>query len=183
MFCRNRWAKKLLFIALFGLAGCSEAPDAGQPAANQAAQNQPVVPQPDAAQSSDEVFIAGPDFVTTVTISVPKEATVGEWVDLKASRKDGPWLRVKNADVPSGVKTYSKEPPSSQANIQSSVAWNIDPPGAARGNLPTDDIVKDDPLARKVMFSAPGQYKISCASSVPTKTMSNVETITIQAKP
>jgi hypothetical protein len=113
---------------------------------------------------------------------LPKEATAGEWVTLKASRTSGPWVRVKPSDVPDGTVAFPKCPPPFEDEVQANLQWLTDPPDVALFDVPTMESVRSDPLGRKVVFSQPGVYKVWAVTAYPTRATSNVETITIRGK-
>ena len=136
---------------------------------------------------SDELgshpFVPAPGYLCVVTLSVPKEGQVGEWIPLKASLTNGLWIQVRHRDVPDVGVAWPEQPPSFQQEVAASLTWLTDTPGAARYNVPTMQSVQNDPYGRQVMFSQPGVYKIWGISGYPTVSTSSVETITIRVKP
>jgi hypothetical protein len=148
----------LALLSLVGLAGCSD-------------------------ESGSHPFVPAPGYSCSVTLSVPKEGFVGEWIPLKASLTNGPWIQVPRRDVPDGGIAWPEQPPSFQQEVAASLTWLTDPPGAARFDVPTMQSIQRDPYGRKAMFSQPGVYKIWGISAYPTVSTSSVETITIRVKP
>ena len=126
--------------------------------------------------------VPAPSYACVVTLTVPKEGVVGEWIPLKASLTNGPWIQVRRRDVPAGSIAWPKQPPSFQEEVAASLTFVTDPPGAARFNVPTMRSVQNDPFGRQVIFSQPGVYKIWGISGYPTVSTSSVETITIRVR-
>jgi hypothetical protein len=117
-----------------------------------------------------------------VTLSVPKEGVAGEWIPLKASLTNGPWMQVRRRDVANGAVAWPKQPPAVEQEVAALLTWSTQPPGAARFSVATTASAQSDPYARKVMFSQPGVYKIWGVATYPTVSTSTVETITIRVK-
>jgi hypothetical protein len=136
---------------------------------------------------SDELgsrpFVPAPGYSCVVTLSVPKEGVVGEWIPLKASQTNGPWMQVRRRDVADGAVAWPKQPPAMEQQVAASLTWFTQPPGVARFNVATMASVQSDPYGRQVMFSQPGVYQIWGVLAYPTISTSNVETITIRVKP
>src|SRR5437867_62676 len=135
---------------------------------------------------SDELgshpFVPAPSYSCVVTLTVPKEGVVGEWIPLKASLTNGPWIQVRRRDVPDGSIAWPEQPASFQQEVAASLTFVTDPPGAARLDVPTMQSVQSDSYGRQATFSQPGVYKIWGISGYPTVSTSSVETITIRVK-
>jgi hypothetical protein len=146
-----------LTMAALGLAGCSD-------------------------ELNSYPFVPGGGYSCTVKISLPKDATVQEWIPLKASRTSGPWIRVRRSDVKDEASAFPKQPPAFEDDVQANLSWFTDPPGAARFDVATLEGVKREPRSREVEFSKPGVYRIWAVTAYPTPATSNVETVTIRLK-
>ena len=133
-------------------------------------------------QRGTHEFIPATNYHAVVTLSIPKEGVVGEWIPLKASVTNGPWIRVPVEQIPEGVMGYATQPPTSQQQIAASMTWFTEPSGFARFDVATLAKAQTNPWDREVIFSEPGVYKIWGLSAYPTECTSNVETITIRVK-
>ena len=131
---------------------------------------------------SSHPYVPGPRYSCVVTLTVPKEGIVGDWIPLKASLTNGPWMQVRRRDVADGAVAWPKQPPPFEQEVAASLTWFTEPPAVARFNVPTMQSVQSDPYGRQVMFSQPGTYKIWGVSAYPTVSTSSVETITIRVK-
>ena len=127
-------------------------------------------------------FVPAPGYSCVLKLSVPKEGVVGEWIPLKASLTNGPWMQVRRRDVAFGAVAWPEQPPAVEQEVASSLTWFTQPSGLARFNVATMASVQSDPLGRQVMFSQPGIYQIWGIAAYPTASTSTVETITIRVK-
>jgi len=128
-------------------------------------------------------FVPAAGYSCVVTLSVPKEGIVGQWIPLKASLTNGPWVQVRQRDVAEGAVAWPTQPPAIEPEVAASLTWFTQPPGVARFNVATLSSAQNDQLGRQVVFSQPGVYKIWGVSAYPTMSTTTVETITIRAKP
>lgn len=156
-FSASHLLRLLALLCIIGLVGCSD-------------------------ELGSHPFVPVPGYSCVLTLSVPKEGFVGEWIPLKASLTNGPWIQVRRRDVPESGIAWPEQPPSFQQEVAASLTFVTDPPGAARFNVPTMQSVQSDPYGRQAVFSQPGVYKIWGISASPTVSTSTVETITIRAK-
>jgi hypothetical protein len=127
-------------------------------------------------------FVPADGYSCTLTISVPKEATVGEWIPLKASCASGPWKQVNRSDVTNLAQAFRESPPAVEDNVQASLFWFTEPTNEVRFNVATLQSVSEDPKRRQVVFSKPGVYKIWAVAASPSVVTSVVETVTISLK-
>jgi hypothetical protein len=112
------------------------------------------------------VYIPAPGSQPSVEITLPPVATVGEWVALRARRRNGTWMRVKPRDLPPGVFGQAKPPPPVEdEHVSANLFWQIDPP------VP---IGHGDGLGRRVRFTVPGVDTIRARSKFPWPAESNV---------
>lgn len=135
---------------------------------------------------SDELgshpYVPAPRYSCVVTLSLSNEGIAGEWIPLKASLTNGPWIQVRRRDVADGAVAWPQQPPGFEPEVAASLTWFTEPPGVARFDVPRLQSVQTNPYGRQVMFSQPGTYKIWGVSAYPTTSTSNVETITIRTK-
>src|SRR5687768_15566951 len=107
-------------------------------------------------ESGTHTFIPAPEYSCVVTLSVPKEGVVGEWIPLKVSLTNGPWMRVRRRDVADGAVAWPERPPPFEREMAAGLMWFTDPPDVARFNVPTMQSVQSEPYGRQAMFSQPG---------------------------
>src|SRR5215472_1253807 len=105
-------------------------------------------------------YVPADGYSCSVKISLSKEAKVGEWIPLKASRRSGPWRQVKRSEVTDEAKAFPKRPPEFEDDVQANLRWLTDPPNVAQFNVATLEDIERNPLERKVRFNQPGVYKI-----------------------
>ena len=134
---------------------------------------------------SDELgshpFVPAKGYSCTVTISLPKEGVAGEWIELRATRTNGPWMQVDRKTVREGAVALPERPPGFEEQVAANLTWFTEPAGVAVFNVATIESAVRNPYDRQVMFSKPGVYKIWGLSAYPTVSTSAVETITIRA--
>ena len=85
----------------------------------------------------DFVFVPAKDYTISVEIVVPHEAVVGEWIPLRATRRSGPWQRLRYAEVAPDTKWFVVPPPEYESEVADNLRWLTEPLGAARFDLPT----------------------------------------------
>src|SRR5262245_46900724 len=106
------------------------------------------------SKSSDLVFVPGDDFSASLEIALQTEAVAGEWFNISAKRRSGPWKRVPLTAVPRGAIWFANQPQEIEPEVAENVSWVTDPEGAARfGTLPGSGW-----RPRTVMFAEPGTY-------------------------
>ena len=122
-------------------------------------------------------YVPAEGFASTVTVSAPSTARVGEWVLLNATRRSGPWNPVRPEEVrPDEISMF--EPLIFEREVAGSLSWSVDPPGSATFN--TDAVAGTDPDARSVLFGASGIYKLHGFSAFPLPVLSNSVTIRVE---
>jgi len=126
----------------------------------------------------EHVYVPADDYAVVVTIEVPKQARVGEWIPLRATRKSGPWKKVKYASVAPDAHWFVEPPPEFEDEVADNLTWLTDPPQAGRFDVPTMGEAMTH--ERKVRFSKPGTYKIWGDNAYPTSAKSNVVTIRVR---
>lgn len=116
-------------------------------------------------RESGHVYVPGPGFTQKLTISATftknREVAVGEWLELLATRKTGPWLKVEKSKARQADCYWLRPPPEIEENAQSNVRWHVDPKGSAAFNVP-------GPLTlqrRSVRFTQPGKYRLWATSA------------------
>lgn len=124
------------------------------------------------------VFVPDEGFTSVVTISAPETATVGEWIPLHATRRNGPWKQVKAEEAPPH-RLPLHDPPVFEPEVASNLSWIVEPAGTARFNLQTGEDTDIDPMTRMMMFSEPGKFRLSAHSAFPLPAVSNVLTIEV----
>ena len=154
-----KFLRLIIIFAPFALASCSEDDGLGQ-----------------------RPFVPADGYSCTLTILVPKEATVGEWIPLKAACASGPWKQVNRGDVTNLTQAFRESPPAVKDNVQASLFWFTEPANEVRFNVATLESVSEDPTRRQAIFSKPGVYKIWAVAASPSVVTSVVETITISLK-
>ena len=132
----------------------------------------------ESSRRPEHVYVPADDYTVVVTIDVPRQARVGEWIPLKASRKSGPWKKVKFAEVAPDVRWFVRPPPEFEDEVADNLTWLTDPPQAARYDMPT--LTEEMSHERKAKFSKPGTYKIWGDNAYPTRSKSNVVTIRVR---
>ena len=116
----------------------------------------------------DQVYVPADDYAISVTITVPEEARVGEWLPLSAQRRSGPWKQVRRADAPPGFVPFERPPPAAEDEVADNLHWKTEP-GGARFDVPDGTSRR-----RKVQFEKPGTYQIWASNAYPTDAKSNV---------
>ena len=126
------------------------------------------------------VFVPATDFRHEISIVVPSEAYVGEWIPLRASRRIGPWRRTI---ARRSVNTTDVIPPAFQEQVAANVRWMVSPERIAEfdvaGITKSDDA---DPWSRSVRFSRPGAFQIRALSRYITDAESLPATITVHVR-
>lgn len=135
---------------------------------------------------SDELgshpYVPGPGYSCVVTLTLPKEGIAGEWIQVKASLTNGPWVQMRRRDVADGAVAWPDQPPAFEQEVAASLTWFTEPPGAARFDVGTVQSIQSNPYGRQVMFNQPGTYRIWGVSAYPTVATSTIETITNRVK-
>ena len=125
----------------------------------------------------EHVYVPADDYKVVVTIAVPEKAKAGEWIPLRATRKSGPWKKVKAADVAPDVRWFVRPPPEFEDEVADNLTWLTDPPQTARFDVPTIEAMNHE---RKAKFAKPGIYKIWGHNAYPTTAQSNVVTVRVR---
>ena len=114
---------------------------------------------------SDHTYVPGPGFTQTLTVSAAIAANgslkVCEWLELKATRRTGPWVK---GEKPKGSRPgcrWRRPPAAVEEDVQSNVTWHVEPTGSAEFNIPGPLNIRQ----RLVRFTQPGQYKLWATSS------------------
>ena len=129
-----------------------------------------------------KTYVPDEGYSCTVTISLPDDGTVGEWIPVHAARTSGPW-KIKNSGLPAGEHELPKPPPAREEEVADNLFWLVDPAEPARFDSLTMKQVRENRHGRRIMFTAPGVYKIHAITGYPTSATSVVHTITIKARP
>jgi hypothetical protein len=124
----------------------------------------------------DWVYIPAPGSTQAVEISVPNLVRQGTWIDLKARRRNGSWIRVRRRAVVRGQLAEPVEPTAIEEEVQGNVSWIVEPHGVAEFNLPTPETA---PFCRRVRFHQPGVYAIRAYSAYPARVQSQTITVTV----
>jgi hypothetical protein len=120
------------------------------------------------------VYVPAEGYVISVEITVPGEARVGEWLQLSAQRRSGPWKRVKRAQAPAGFVPFEKPPPELEREVADNLHWMTDPAGARF------DIPYGASHGRAVQFEKPGTYQVWARNAYPSDAKSNVVTVRVK---
>jgi hypothetical protein len=104
----------------------------------------------------ERVFVPGPDFSSTVTISVSTtKAAVDDPVILYASRMTSGFVEIPYTDVQPGVQWWRQMPPAFEKEVAGNLRWFVEPDGRAKFNT---NFRKD--FTREVRFTEPGKYEL-----------------------
>lgn len=123
------------------------------------------------------MYVPAEGFASVVTLSAPSTARVGEWVHISATRRNGPWNPVPQAEVrPGEISLF--EPRIFEQEVAANLTLRIEPPAAAR--FDSDDSAGTAPNARSVAFDAPGTYELHGYSAFPLPVLSNTITIKVE---
>lgn len=123
------------------------------------------------------VYVPAQGFESTVTISAPARARVGEWVLVNATRRSGPWNLVKQSEV-QRYEFNALEPLIFEPEVAGNLWLHADPPGHSKCN--SSNVAGTNPEARCVMFDAPGRYTLRGRSAFPLPVDSNIITIQVE---
>ena len=106
------------------------------------------------------VWVPAADFEATLEVWLGHEPgrplRANAWIPLHASRSTGPWIRAKYEDLPADASWLTRPPEAREDHVEANVQWQVEPGGHHRFNLST----AQDILSRRVLFDAPGRYKI-----------------------
>ncbi len=120
------------------------------------------------------VYVPAEDYVISVEISLPGEGRAGEWLELSAQRRSGPWKRVRREEASAGFAPFEKPPAEFENEVADNLFWMTDPPGARF------DVPAAKPHRRYVLFPKPGTYQVWARSAYPTDAKSNVVTVQVR---
>ena len=153
---RVRWPSGLLLLefAALSAAGCHPLPD--------------------------EIWVPGEGYGEELRIELSSdEVGVGEWLELDAERRTGPWVPVpRPEELPAGTCWWRRPPPPVEVGVGGNVRWFAEPGG--RFNLPNEA----DGLRRRVRFDRPGTYTIRAQSAgCPGSFDSAATTVRVVARP
>jgi hypothetical protein len=126
-------------------------------------------------QAPEYVYIPANDYSISVEIRVPETGTINQWIPLRASRKSGPWKRVRSSEVPPETNWYSNPLPAFEQEVADNLDWIVDPPKLAQ--LDVTPVFPGH--VRAIRFKAPGVYRLQAHNAFPTQAKSNVVTIKI----
>jgi hypothetical protein len=126
------------------------------------------------APEPEFVYVPAEDYVTQVVISLPAAVRAGEWAVLSAQRRSGPWRRVKREEAPPGFVPFGAPPPAFEPEVAANLFWMTEPSAGVRFDLPGER------LERRVLFPAPGTYRVWARSAYPTDGKSNVVTVEVR---
>jgi hypothetical protein len=111
-------------------------------------------------------------FTSVVTLSAPPVARVGEWIPVVATRRSGPWSPVRWEELrPEEMHMF--RPPLFEPEVGGNLSWTIDPPTDARFDTTGAG-------GRRVMFEAPGIFKLQGYSAFPLQVHSNTIVIRVE---
>jgi hypothetical protein len=122
------------------------------------------------------VYVPAPDFKHEISLFVPHEARVGEWVPLRVARHIGPFVRVFRGNVPTGAAAIEVVPPAIQEQVAANVSWTVIPEKIAEFDLSRS---RSDPWDRSVRFSKAGTFQIRALSRFVTDAESSTATIVV----
>jgi hypothetical protein len=95
-----------------------------------------------------------------VELRLPEDRpiAVGEWVDISASRRSGPWV-LEDTAAPGRPACRRISPVTEEYEVAEKVSWRVEPAGQASfGNARPPD------LTRQIRFTAPGTYQVWATS-------------------
>jgi hypothetical protein len=83
---------------------------------------------------------------------------VGEWVDISASRRSGPWI-LEDTATTERPACRRISPAAEEYEVAEKVSWRVEPSGEASfGNA------RPPELTRQIRFAAPGTYQVWATS-------------------
>jgi hypothetical protein len=123
-------------------------------------------------------YVPAEGFASIVTISAPATARVGEWIQLSATRRSGPWNLVKQEEIRRLEIGFFK-PLIFEPEVAGNLSWSIDPPPDI-GCFNTAEVPDHAPLSRAVKFEQPGAYTLRACSAFPLRVHSNAITIKVE---
>ena len=108
-----------------------------------------------------EIWVPGEGYDESLSTTLSSsEVRVGEWLELDAERRTGPWIRVpRPEELPSGNCWWRRPPPPVEREVGARVRWLVEPEG--RFNLPNPE----NGFRRRVRFERPGSYTIRARSA------------------
>ena len=143
-----------------------------------ACSQEPSVSKGESVARPEFVYVPAGNYKISVEITVPREAVVGEWITLKATRTSGPWKLAKSEELAPGTTWFIKPPPEYEREVADNLRWLTEPPNAARFDIPfhtTSQISHE----RKAIFSKPGTYRLWAHNAYPTEAESNSIMVTV----
>ena len=132
-------------------------------------------------QPPERVFVPGSPFTHIVEARTAQGVTadikMGEWLDLHARRRTGPWTEVDRKSLGPDGCWVGSAPPSEELEVADNVSWSSDP--LKTGEF--EDGLRPDRV-RRVRFSAPGRYVLRATSSTwcSPKVNSNILVIVVR---
>jgi hypothetical protein len=107
-------------------------------------------------------YVPGPGFTQELEISLelPEtgEVAAGEWVDLSASRRSGPWV-LRDTLATERPLCERISPATDEFEVSEKVSWRVEPPGQVSfGNA------RPPRLNRQIRFNSPGRYQVWATS-------------------
>ena len=92
---------------------------------------------------STHVYVPAPDYRQKLSISVVNQpfgsSKAGEWLELKATRATGPWVKIERTQLDPEGCWWARQPPAIEENVQGNVRWHVDPKDFAVFNIPGRD--------------------------------------------
>jgi len=135
--------------------------------------------RPSKKKAPKYVYIRSENTYSKVVVSVQKNAIVGEWIELTATRENSPWKKIEFTRIEKDSNYIVSQPDEFEEQVAANLSWNVEPSGCCRFNTPTKEDALSDPRARSVSFQKPGKYRISGYSAFPIPSESNISEIIV----
>ncbi len=134
------------------------------------------------------VYVPGPGFehkVTVMAVTPPDEQgyyTTGQWLELKAERRSGPWIKVKYRERNNYPCWWvNHHPPPLEKEVQGNVRWEVIPPDRTGFEFNLPGTGGDSLQTRKLRFYKPGAYTLQAVSKLcPPTARSNILRLVIK---
>lgn len=103
------------------------------------------------------IYIAGPGYSASLTVTAPSQVTVGEPLAIQVTHASGPWQRVRYKEA-RGWRTYSVEDPSKNEFVAASgVQWRTRPKTEIRA---IGSRINGNTFEMTLAFDVPGTYEL-----------------------
>lgn len=158
----------IFVVAMIALAGCEKE---GEPTlSGETLDIQEPLPE--------YVYVPTNDVVSKVVVRADREADVGDWVELRATRDtSGHWEKVKWSELAEGVQWYPFVPNGLELEVAANLSWKVEPSENYRFDVASLQDINS--MHRKVKFSKPGVYKLQAYSAYPIRSTSNLVEIRV----